>query len=139
MQPVEQSWDFHGYVAPFVHFQDGRCAQERTRELGAPVVYQTLAYEQELPGVFSWAGEITIETDGRLNALRFITKNVLAIVTEERRTIDWLNHYMVVPGDEAAVSAGERLRVSFSYAPGAPLSALAPAVERLTAARDSTA
>lgn len=29
------------------------------------------------------------ETAGRLNALRVLTKNVLAIVVDEERTIDW--------------------------------------------------
>jgi len=32
-----------------------------------------------------------VEADGKVNALRFITKNILTVVSERDTTIDWLS------------------------------------------------
>jgi type I protein arginine methyltransferase len=127
VQPVQQSWDFHGYRAPFVHFQDGTVAQPRTRELADPAVYLSLTYDQPLAEVIDWQGELTIADAGTLNAIRFVLKNLLVIIAEEGRSIDWLCNYMIVPLREPMHGrAGVRVTLSFSYAPGDPLDALVP-------------
>ena len=42
--------------------------------------------------------------------MRFITKNVLAVVSERNTTIDWLNHYMTLPlAQPMAVRPGDVL------------------------------
>jgi predicted RNA methylase len=129
VQPVRQSFDFHGYNAPTPFFQDPASKQPRTTVLGAPAVYQLCSYSDALPLECRWHSALAIEQDGLLNALRFITKNVLAIVEPEQRSIDWFNQYLVVPLDEPlAVEAGQHITVSFSYCPGDPISALKPTV-----------
>jgi predicted RNA methylase len=131
VQPVEQSSSFHGYDAPFAHLQDSMLPQPRTRELGVPRVFQTVAYSDELPDTIQWHGEVGVEHAGRLNALRFVTKHVVAIVAEERRTIDWFSSYLIVPLPAPLdVGAGETVSVSFGYRPGAHLAELAPLVHR---------
>jgi protein arginine N-methyltransferase 1 len=127
VQPVQQSFDFHGYVAPTVHFQDGTAEQPRTRELGDPVVYQTLEFADAIAAGIHWTGTVTAAQSGRLNALRFITKNLLAILPAEQRSVDWLMNYLIVPLEtEVEVSAGDTVDVAFDYTFGGPLNSLTP-------------
>ena len=130
MQLVEQDWTYAGYAAEFAHFQHPAVEQTRTIELADPAVYDSGLYEGELPEVIRWDGVTAAARAGHLNALRFITKNLVAIVESERRSVDWLNSYMIVPLATAFdVAAGQGVRVAFAYKPGSPLDALRPAVE----------
>lgn len=127
VQPVEQDYDFHGYHAPTPLFQDENAAQERTLELGPPAVYHSLLYEEPLAEQIAWRGPLTITHSGKLNALRFITKNLLAIVPEENRSVDWRMNYLVIPlGTPSDVDAGDTVEVTFAYRAGAPLASLVP-------------
>jgi predicted RNA methylase len=127
VQPVHQSFDYHGYTAPTVHFQDPRAAQPRTTELGEPVVYESLLYEGDIPEAIDWRGQVPVVADGRLNALRFVTKNVLAVLPAEGRSVDWLMNYLVVPLEaELPVRAGDMLEIAFAYEPGERLGTLTP-------------
>lgn len=129
VQPVHQSFNFEGYYAPAPLFQDPGAQQNRTWELGQPVVYQIARYEDTLPTRCDWQGEISIERAGTLNALRFITKNILAILPQQGNSIDWHSQYLVMPLEEALqVEAGQKLQVRFDCAPGDPLDALRPEV-----------
>lgn len=129
VQPLQQSFDFDGYYAPAPFFQNPSEVQSRSEELGKPTIYQIASYEAPLPEDCNWRGEIVIEQDGLLNALRFITKNLVAIDEISQRTVDWFGHYLVLPLHEVlAVKSGQRLEVAFSYRPGDPISALQPSV-----------
>jgi protein arginine N-methyltransferase 1 len=129
VQPVEQDYDFNGYLAPAPFFQDGNVEQPRTLELGDPSVYHSLLYENELSERICWQGVLTIRTGGSLNALRVITKNLLAILPDEGSSIDWLMHYLVVPlGATIAVQPGDTVQVRLDYEAGGALSSLAPEV-----------
>ncbi len=125
VQPVQQSFNFEGYHAPTILFQDPGSAQDKTIELAQPAVYQLLNYQEAYPLDCAWDGRIVIEHAGALNALRFITKNILALVPEEQRSIDWFSHYLIVPlTDPLTVDGGDQIQIRFSYAAGAPFSAL---------------
>jgi protein arginine N-methyltransferase 1 len=127
VQPVQQSFEYHGYTAPAVHFQDPGATQPRTTELGEPAVYQSLFYEAEIPAAVDWSGRVAIGSPGRLNALRFVTKNLLAVLPAERRSVDWLMNYLIVPlVSELEVRAGDNVELAFAFEPGDRLSALAP-------------
>jgi hypothetical protein len=76
-----------------------------------------------------WQGVFKIEHDGMVNALRFLTKNILAVVMEKSTTIDWLNNYLVLPlGEPVAVKAGGQLHVAFSYRAGGSIPSLQAAM-----------
>jgi len=125
IQPVQQSFDFEGYYAPTILFQDPTSQQHRTVELAPPTAYQVLAYEEALPPICCWTGRLALSQAGTLNALRFITKNILAVVAAEGRTIDWFSQYLIVPlAMPIDVAAGSWVEVSFSYHPGAPFAEL---------------
>jgi predicted RNA methylase len=129
VQPVHQDFEFHGYRAPVPFFQDGNALQLRTTSLGEPVVYHTLVYGNDLSREIAWTGDLPITTSGELNALRFITKNLLAILPTQGRSIDWLMNYLIVPLETpVSVAAGDAPKVSFAYEAGAPLTDLAPLV-----------
>jgi hypothetical protein len=62
---------------------------------------------------------------GTVNALRFITKNILAVLNEQATTIDWLIDYLILPlGTGIEVKAGDTLEVSFAYLAGGSIRSL---------------
>jgi predicted RNA methylase len=129
VQPVQQSFDFEGYYAPTILFQDPVVSHPGTRELGAPVLYQQLTYESPFDLACRWNGPLPITTGGTLNALRIVTKNALAILLDSHSTIDWHNQYLIVPlSKEFMVSPGDMAHVSFHYTAGDPLSSFQPLV-----------
>jgi len=127
VQPVQQCFDYHGYIAPTVHFQAGTVEQPRTEELGDPLVYQTVEFAKTIPQRIAWTGRLTLTRSGSLNALRFITKNVLAILPAQRRSVDWLMNYLIVPLETAVeVSEGDTVEIAFDYVFGGALNSLKP-------------
>lgn len=125
IQPIEQDFVHEGFYAPCLQFQSPVAQQPRSRELGQPTVYQAFRWDEPIPNNCSFDGTIEIDRDGRVNALRVITKNLLAIVELQQLSIDWHNQYLIVPLQiPTDVKAGDKLVVSFDYSPGAPLSAL---------------
>lgn len=130
VQPVQQSFDFEGYHAPTILFQDPGSAQPNTVELAAPAVYQLLSYDQPLPRTCASNGTIAMERGGRFNALRFITKNILAIDSARAQTIDWYSQYLIMPlAEPIEVAAGDDIFLDFSYEAGADFAALRDSIQ----------
>lgn len=129
VQPLQQEYDFEGFYAPIVQFQETTVIYPGTVELAAPAVYSVLDFSQPTDTLIAWEGQFAVDKTGTLNALRFITKNILAVVEEESSTIDWLNHYMTLPlANPVAVRAGDVLQVSFQYRCGGSLPSLQAAM-----------
>lgn len=125
VQPVEHDFNFEGFYAPTPLFQDPYSLHARTRELAPPVVTQLLTYEDPLPAQCVWNGVITAAQAGVLNGLRFITKNILAIVPEKHNTIDWHSQYLIVPiSNPLKVAQGDNIQIGFSYEAGTSLADL---------------
>jgi predicted RNA methylase len=124
-QPLQQEYDFEGFYAPIVQFQETNVVYPGTIELAQPAVYSIIDFSQPVDPLFAWEGCFAIEKGGVLNAMRFVTKNVLAIVQEQETTIDWLNHYMTLPlATPVEVAAGDVLQVAFSYRAGGSIPSL---------------
>ena len=130
VQPVMQNFDFEGYRAPIVLFQNPYSgAHPRTKELGNPVIYHTLQYDLPYDLSCSWSGTLSITADGTFNAIRILTKNILAIDPASQEAVEWYNQYLVVPlNSEIFVKSGQTIKVSFSYKAGDPLTALDPII-----------
>jgi len=129
VQPVQQHYTFHGFSAPIVQFQEGALAWTRSVELVEPAVYSTIDFERDNAMEIAWDGSFTITQSGTLNALRFITKNVLAVVKEQGSTIDWLNHYMTLPLPRGLpVSVGDVVDAGFAYRAGESIESLQDAL-----------
>ncbi len=134
VQPLQQEYDFAGFHAPIIQFQEPTIMHPGTVELAAPAVYSLLDFGGHVDAEIQWEGCFAIERGGTVNALRFITKNVLAVLLQQSTTIDWLNHYMVLPlAKPIALTAGELLRVSFQYRAGGSIPALQSAIHVDTA------
>ena len=124
-QPLEHEYDFEGFYAPIVQFQETTVIYPGTVELAAPAVYSLLDFSQPTDTAIAWQGQFVIENGGKLNAMRFITKNILAVVPERSSTIDWLNHYMTLPlSTPLEVVAGDVIDVSFAYRAGGSIPSL---------------
>lgn len=129
VQPIQQNFVYEGYRAATPMFQNPVAVQDRTVGLADPALYQSFAYSDPLPMRCDWRGALMVAQSGELNALRFITKNVLAIKLKEQTTIDWHSAYLILPIDTPQqVAVGDRIDIQFSYAAGAPLEALQPSV-----------
>ncbi|HWT72536.1 MAG TPA: methyltransferase domain-containing protein [Oxalicibacterium sp.] len=125
VQPLQQDYSFKGFYAPIVQFHDPSHLHADTVEMAAPSVYTVLDFTQPVAEEISWQGAFNIERDGTVNALRFVTKNVLSVVMEQSTTIDWLNHYLSLPLTEPVnVKTGDRLYVRFTYRAGGSIPSL---------------
>ena len=125
VQPLQQEYDFEGFYAPIVQFQETNVIYPGTVELAAPAVYSIIDFSQPNEMLIAWEGKFMVEKSGTVNAMRFVTKNVLAVVGERSTTIDWLNHYMTLPMAVAVkVDEGDVLQVSFQYRAGGSIPSL---------------
>jgi predicted RNA methylase len=125
VQPLQQDYSFEGYNAPIVQFREATFEQAGSIDLAAPAVYSLLDFTQAVGTDIAWQGSFVIERDGIVNSLRFVTKNILAVVMEKNSTIDWLNHYMTLPlAAPVVVKAGDQLCVSFAYRAGGSIQSL---------------
>lgn len=125
VQPLQQDYNFSGFHAPIIQFQRIQTEQPGTIELAPPQTYSLLDLSQPTSREVAWQGTFKLECDGTVNALRFITKNVLAINPAQASTIDWLIDYLVLPLEQPiAAHAGDELQVSFHYLAGGSIRSL---------------
>jgi protein arginine N-methyltransferase 1 len=135
VQPVHQDYSFEGYYAPIVQFQETSVQLPGTIEFADPQIYGMIDFSGAYDMTMRFQGQFTAQESGTLNALRFITKNILAVVPEHNGTIDWLNHYMNMPlAEPLAVRAGDVVDVSFQYRAGGSL----PSLQATMRARPAT-
>ncbi len=138
VQPVEQDFNFEGYQAPVIQFQEPTIEHPKTCELSAPSIYQLFSYDDEIPQVCNWDETINIAEDGKFNALRVITKNILAIDTSSGQTTDWHSQYMIVPlSNPMAVKAGDRISINFHYYPGDSLNVFSDSLQVKRVSKDA--
>ena len=125
VQPLQQNYDFFGYFAPIIQFQRPQVIHQHSIELAEPAVYSTLDLSQPTSRVIKWEGDFVLTQGGTVTAMRFITKNILAVMQEQGSTIDWLIDYLVLPLQaNIHAKAGDVLRVSFDYIAGASIRSL---------------
>jgi len=130
IQPIEQNFHFEGFYAPTILFQDPCAIQERSKSLADPEVFQLLSYAEPFSQTCHCDAEILIAESGQLNALRLITKNILAINMHTCSTVDWHTQYIIFPlSTPIPVSQGDHISIRFSYQGGAPLNALSDSLE----------
>jgi protein arginine N-methyltransferase 1 len=125
VQPLQQEYDFEGFYAPIVQFQETTVIYPGTVEMAQPAVYSIIDFNQPNELSYSWQGKFVVERNGEINAMRFVTKNILAVVAERSTTIDWLNHYMTLPlANPVKAREGDVLQVSFQYRAGGAIPSL---------------
>jgi predicted RNA methylase len=129
VQPLQQAYSFHGFKAPLVQFQQCSAPCPGTIELGAPAVYKVLDFTEPNDSRIAWQGRIHMRRAGHFNALRFMTKNVLAVLMAQGTTIDWQSNFMVLPlGRPIEVEAGDAIDLRFEYRAGNSIPSLQHAI-----------
>ena len=129
VQAVQQAYEFHGYHAEVPMFLPDAAAQG-TVGLAPHAIYGSWFYDDAIPMRFEHDAVIVAETRGELNALRFATRNLVAVLPREGRSIDWDMHHLVMPLPRAlTVAPGDRVRVRFHYDAGDSLLALADSLD----------
>jgi type I protein arginine methyltransferase len=125
VQPLQQNYNFYGFYAPIIQFQRATAIQTDSLELSPPIVYSTLDLSQSNSREIQWQGNIKLTQSGAVNALRFITKNILAVIEEHATTIDWLIDYLVLPLDiPLEVQKNDLIHVSLHYVMGESIRSL---------------
>lgn len=140
VQPLQQDYSFEGFNAPIVQFQDTGVVLPKTIAMADPAVYSVLDFNSAVDPVIQWRGTIPIKRSGSFSALRFITKNVLAVVQETGSTIDWLNHYMSLPLEAPLrLARGDLLDIGFEYRAGGSIPSLQTALRATVERRPAKA
>ena len=125
VQPLQQDYNFDGFHAPIVQFQPHDVIYPGTVELAQPGVYSILDFSQPVDARIEWSGQFLVQKAGHMNALRLITKNVLSLIEESGTTIDWLNHYMMLPlARPLEVQTGDLVEIGFAYRAGGSIPSL---------------
>lgn len=130
IQPVRQNFDFAGYHAPVAHYQPAYAAQERCVELGEPMLYAMVDFDCADTGEIGLDVRCILLEPGPVNAIRFITKAILAIDTAAPAVVDWYSPHLVLPLPvPLRLPAFARVRVRGAYRPGMDIDAFAAALE----------
>ena len=136
-QPVEQTFDFYGYQAPVPMFQAPLLDQPRTTELSALSPYANIAYDKPIPSCFNVRQVLTTTRSGNVNAIRFVTQNVLAVDVDAQAAITWPNQCLVLPNESPfEILQGENVTMQFSYDPGGSIENL---MKRVVLTQESNA
>lgn len=121
-QPVEQAFDYAGYIAPVPLFQAAKLEQPRTKEISPLEPYQTIQYDQPIPIDLSASLRLKATTAACMNAIRLVTQNILAIDMSAQRAINWPNQCLILPLETSLTcTAGDEIVIHLDYAAGAPL------------------
>ncbi|SRR6056297_299821 len=125
VQPVQQCFDFDGYHAPVPMFQAPLQDQPGTIPLSALQPYASVAYHETIPQRFQIERQSAVENGGCLNAVRFVTQNVLTVDEAAQHAITWPNQCLVLPIDGPVdVSPGRLVDLRFDYHAGGDVDAL---------------
>lgn len=130
VQPVTQSFDFAGYHAPVPSFHAPVVEQPRTTELAPLAAYANIDYRETIPMRFDFQMEMAANRQGSVNALRFITQNVLAVDMTKQEAITWANQCMVLPLETPLdVDNGQTLELRFDYEAGGSVESLTDSLD----------
>ena len=125
VQPLQQDYNFSGFNAPIIQFQRVYAEHPSAIEMAPTQNYSVLDFSLPASQEIAWQGSFKMEREGEVNALRFITKNILAIDAEHSSTIDWLIDYLVLPLPQTlSVKVGQDLQVTFNYRAGGTIRSL---------------
>jgi predicted RNA methylase len=124
-QPVHQSFEFFGYTAAVPLFQAPILEQPRTTQLADLQPYANIAYDEQIPFDFHVRQRVVIRHAGKINAIRFVTQNVLTVDLKGQRAITWPNQCLVLPLEsQLDVADNQTVEISFKYACGGSIDRL---------------
>jgi len=130
VEPICADFSFQGYHAPIAFFEDPGGLSNRYTSLGEVKPYAILDYQEDNGLELSYDGILSANEGGYFNALRFITKNILAMDLKSANTVDWMNMNLILPIKQPAdAKAGDQFHVKFKYDAGGEISSLISSIE----------
>lgn len=140
VQPVMQTYDFNGFHAPVSLFQSPYAEDRNCVPCLEPAVYEMVDYDRCTQDAYHADLTFRFPHPASVNALRFITKNLLSIDYTKGITVDWHNQHLIMPLPQTMrMKPGQTLQVRFSYRPGASLESLEQSLQAFLTADDSNA
>jgi len=129
VQPIDMDYNFQGFIAPIPLFQDPYTT-DSTKDVFEPKVYKTVVYEDYEDGIIDVNIKFVSAKKTKINALRFVTKNILSMDRLTKDSVEWFNQYLVIPIDrEMNLIEGESFRVKFKYISGDEIDVLRDSLE----------
>jgi len=124
-QPVSQDYNYQGYLAPLPHFQDAGSSHARSIERAMPNSYACVDYQDAFADRFEACLRFSITQACEINAVRFITKNILTIAPQAVHGIEWNNQHLVLPlQSPVGATDGSTIEVRFTYSAGGSIESL---------------
>jgi protein arginine N-methyltransferase 1 len=125
IQPLQQNYNLDGFLAPMARIQQIPENLHGTVEMARPALFQIGDFAENMSDDVFWEGKFVIEHNGHVNALRIISKSILAIVAKDSTTIDGPARYASFPlNAPLSVQVGETLCISFRHRNGDDITAL---------------
>jgi len=120
VQPVTQDYCWSdGYYAPVPLFQSAYVDAADCVPRGVAVTYATLDYSECVRAALVVSARCVMTQAATINALRFVTRSVLAMDLSTGATVDWYNQNLILPLCEPlALDAGQCIDINFAYRPG---------------------
>jgi len=130
VEPATANFSFEGFKAPIPLFESIRSPEPRSTPLGEAHPYAFVEYQDDFAVTFDFEHTFMLTASGQFNALRFLTKNVLAIIPDQDTYIDWMNQNLTLPlKTPLNGQVGELYKVTFSYAAGGQIEELQNSIE----------
>jgi hypothetical protein len=83
------------------------------------VPYQTIAYDQVIPIAMRIDQTFEADLHANVNAIRFVTQNVLTVDMDRQKAITWANQCLVLPLESPfRCQPGETLHLTANYEAG---------------------
>jgi predicted RNA methylase len=121
IQAVHQDYHFCGYRAAVPVF-DAPGTHLKDQWLSDLHFYSTIEYGLEFATSFDVDAEMVMTANGHLNAISFLTNNILAFQLREGTACQWLMNRMTLPLENTlTVTQGDRVKVKFQYEAGCPI------------------
>jgi predicted RNA methylase len=119
LQPVQQDFAFSGFVAPVPMFQAPTIDQPRTTIAADLIPYATIDYQHPIPLRHHIQQSFRITVASRINAIRLVTQNVLAIDIPNQHAVTWANQCLVLPLENTVeCQPGETVNIAMHYQAG---------------------
>lgn len=124
-QPVLVDYCFQGYVAKVPFFMDAAIESNRLQTMAPLSNYAGIDYSTEFALQFNTELLFRINQNCAINAVRFATRNLLAIAPKQSNSIDWYNQHLIAPlRSTVLASLGDEIKIIFDYKAGGSIDSL---------------
>lgn len=130
VEPACANFSFEGFEATIPFFESTHTPEPRNTPLAEAQPYAFIAYQDDFDLTFKFEYTFMLTASGTFNALRILTKNILAVIPDQDTYLDWMNQNLTLPLETPLqVQVGELYKVTFAYAAGDEIEDLQNSIE----------